>query len=115
MLNKVADGNGGGTKGSFTVKFADVTGFQDGEGAKAEYTIGDKTVEINITKSSCRLTKLPRRLRQKLGDVTIGGKKFTVKTDDNNGTLTFEAEDDGTTTLDTELNKITGTTTREPW
>ena len=110
--NKVADGNGGGTKGSFTVKFADVTGFQDGEeGAKAEYTIGDKTVEINITKNMSA-DEVAKAVKAKLGDVTIGGKKFTVKTDDNNGTLTFEAEDDGTTTLDTELNKITGTTTK---
>ncbi|MCQ4725567.1 flagellin [Anaerotignum faecicola] len=108
---RVADGNGAGTKGSFSLTFTAVTGFKDGEeGAKAEYTIGDKKVTIDITKNMSA-DEVAKAVKDKLGEVTVGGQKFTVSADDNSGKLTLEAANDTTTNLNGEMGKITGNTT----
>ena len=110
--NKIADGDGNATKGSFSLTFTGITGVKDGEkGAKAEYTIGDKTVEIDITKDMSA-DEVAKAVKDKLGEVTVGGQKFTVSADDGNGKLTLEAANTNNTTLDGAMAGMTGTTTK---
>ncbi|MCQ4727462.1 hypothetical protein NE664_12530, partial [Anaerotignum faecicola] len=108
---KIQDGDNNTKKGSFSLTFTAVTGFKDGEkGAKAKYTIGDKTVEIDITKDMTA-DEVAKAVKDKLGEVTVGGQKFTVSADNGNGQLTLEAVDTKTTTLDGLMAGMTGNTT----
>ena len=115
-VGNITEGTAGGAKATVEISFAEITGPTAGaEGAKVSYSIGGKTIDIDVTKNMTA-DEVAKAVKDKLvgvkfNDGTNGDITFEVTADDNNGKLTLTATANGLTNFAGGTNVTVGAPT----
>ena len=107
-VGNITEGTAGGAKATVEISFAEITGPTAGaEGAKVSYSIGGKTIDIDVTKNMTA-DEVAKAVKDKLAGVKFNDGatdiEFKVTGDDGNGKLTLTAVTDATTQLTGKVN-----------
>ena len=115
-VGNITEGTAGGAKATVEISFAEITGPTAGaEGAKVSYSIGGKTIDIDVTKNMTA-DEVAKAVKDKLAGVKFNDGatdiEFKVTGDDGNGKLTLTAVTDATTQLTGKVNIAAPTPTQ---